>query len=458
MATTPDPHVSEADAFTLQLERDPGLRATIVAVAIFDRSPDWDRLVERVDRATRLVPAFREKLVATPLGLAPPRWVPDPDFDLTWHLRRMRLQDGGDLPELLDLARTVGMDAFDHDRPLWEFTLVEGLARGRAALVLKVHHALTDGIGGVEIAAHVVDLEREGSDLGPMPPVPSSRRSLPLEPLVEALGHDLRRVADLGTDLARGLPGRAVDAIRDPVGTASAAVDEARSVLRMVRPIVDTRSPIMRDRRLQRHFSMLDIGFEELHDAAATVGATVNDAFVAAIAGGMRRYHEQHGATVAELRVMMPISFRRSGDGPGGNRVTLVRFEIPVHIFDPAERMRAIHDICAEQRREPALGHSEAIAGVLNRLPVGVTGGMLRHVDLLASNVPGFDLAAYVAGAELEGFYPFGATLGSAVNITLMSYRGTCNVGVNADTGAVPDPDVFVASLRDGFDEVLAVG
>jgi len=88
-----------------------------VAIACFDRSPDWERLVERMERATRLVPTFREKLERTPFGLATPRWVPDPDFDLSWHLRRVRLPVGGDLPELLDLARIAHMAAFDHDRP-----------------------------------------------------------------------------------------------------------------------------------------------------------------------------------------------------------------------------------------------------------------------------------------------------------------------------------------------------
>jgi hypothetical protein len=146
-------HVSSTDAFTLQLERDPALRATIVAVATFDRSPDWERFVERMERATRIVPTFRQKLVASPLRLATPRWVPDDEFDLSWHLRRVRLPEGGGLPELLDLARQSAMGAFDRDRPLWEFTMVEGLPGGTAALILKVHHALTDGIGGVQIAA-----------------------------------------------------------------------------------------------------------------------------------------------------------------------------------------------------------------------------------------------------------------------------------------------------------------
>lgn len=458
MANFLNQHVSESDAFTLQLERDPGLRATIVAIALLDRSPDWTRLVERINRATRLVPTFREKLVSSPLRLAPPRWVPDPDFDLSWHLRRVRLPDGGDLPELLDLARTAGMDAFDHDRPLWEFTLVEGMADGRAALVLKVHHALTDGIGGVQIAAHVVDLDPEGPELGPMPPAPRPNRSVPLGDVVEALGYDLRRAADLGRDAIVGAPGAALGAVKDPLGTASGMIDEVRSAWHLVRPITFTRSPTMRERGLQRHFEMIDVPLRDLRMAGAAIGGSLNDAFVAAIAGGMRLYHQEHTACVNELRVTMPISVRGEGHDEAGNHISLVRFDLPVGVTDPVHRMELIHEICQQQRHEPAINHSDLLAALLNLLPVGVTAGMLRHVDLLASNVPGFDLPVYVAGAKLQGFYPFGATLGSAANVTLMSYDGTCNIGVNTDSSAVPDPGAFAACLREGIAEVVAVG
>jgi WS/DGAT/MGAT family acyltransferase len=451
-------HVSETDAFTLQLERDPGLRATIVAVASFDRPPEWDRLVARVDRATRLVPTFRQRLVSSPLRLATPRFVDDPDLDLAWHLRRVRVPEGAGQEAVLELARTAGMAAFDPARPLWEFTLVEGLADGTAALVLKVHHALTDGIGGVQIAAHVVDLDRAG---GPLEPIDAPDRPVPPTPsgissAAEAIGHDVRRLAGLVGSAARAVPGAVAGSVRDPIGAATGLLAEARSVGRMVRPVTDTRSPVMRDRSLVRHFERFDVPTADLKAAAARIGGTLNDAFVGGIAGGLRRYHEHHGEPVDELRVTMPISVRTDADDVGGNHVTLVRFDLPVGIEHPQERMWRIHEICRAQRDEPAIARSEAIAGVLNLLPVAVTGGMLRHVDLLASNVPGIPVEAYVAGARLEGFHAFGATLGSALNITLMSYRDTCCIGLNVDVAAVPDPSVLVACLRAGFDELHA--
>ena len=163
---THDAHLRQSDAFAWNMERDPLLRSTIVAVATFDQVPDWERLVDRLERATRLSPNFRRRLVPSPLKLAPPRFLFDPDFELGWHVRRLSAPAPHTLDTVLDFARTAGMAAFDPARPLWECTLIDGLVDGRAALVLKVHHSLTDGIGGIQIAQHIVDLQAEPADLG----------------------------------------------------------------------------------------------------------------------------------------------------------------------------------------------------------------------------------------------------------------------------------------------------
>lgn len=441
----------------MQLERDPLLRSTIVAVAVLDSAPDWDTLVERLDRATRLTPTFREKLVPTPLGLAPPRWTLDPDFDLTWHVRRARAPLPGDLRSVLDFARNAGMSAFDHDRPLWEFTLFEGLEDGGAALVMKVHHSLTDGIGGIQLAAHVVDLQRAPTDLGPMPPAPVARRRGAADELVDAVMFDLRRALGLGGEVARRLPGTVIRVLRNPVQAASETVSTVRSIARFVKPVTATLSPLMTERRLQWHYDVLEVPLDRLKLASRTVGGTINDGFIGGVTGGLRRYHERHGAHVDVLRLTMPISIRTEDDLEGGNKLTLARFEVPVGIENPATRMLEIDDLCSALREERAIPHSNTIAGVLNLLPIAVTGGMLKHIDFLASNVPGFDAEVFVGGAMLNAFYAFGPTLGSASNVTLMSYRGTCYMGVNTDAGAVSDPEVFLECLREGFDEVLAL-
>ena len=194
---------------------------------------------------------------------------------------------------------------------------------------------------------------------------------------------------------------------------------------------------------------------DDLAAAAHRVDATLNDAFLAGIAGGMRRYHERHrrgGRPPAGDHARQRPHRRRTA--PAGNRVTLERFDLPVGVADPARRMAQISRTCRALRHDPAIPYADAIAGALNLLPVDVTAGMLKHVDLLASNVPGFGQEVYIGGALLESFHVFGATLGSAANVTLMSYNGTCHIGVNTDAGAVQDPVAFCDSLRDGFAEV----
>jgi diacylglycerol O-acyltransferase / wax synthase len=129
-----------------------------------------------------------------------------------------------------------------------------------------------------------------------------------------------------------------------------------------------------------------------------------------------------------------------------------------VGIADPSKRMAETRRRCESVKTDRSLPFTNAIAGTLNLLPRAYIGGMLKHVDFLASNVPGIRVPLYLAGAKVDRFYGFGPTIGAALNITLMSYAGTCCVGINVDTGAVPDPDVLVDCLQSGFDEVLAVG
>lgn len=449
-------HVRDTDAFTLRMERDPLLRSTIVALAVFDRSPVWDHLVDRLERATRLVPSFRSRLVPSPLHLAPPRWVLDPDFDLIWHLRRMECAPHQTVDEVVARAQVAATTAFDPARPLWRFTLFDGLADGRSALLMKVHHALTDGIGGIELAAHVVDLTREPHDLGPLPPTPPlSRHSLGTD-LTEAAGFVARRWGGMAASMAGSLPGQLARTARTPMGVLTDTAATFGSVARFVEPVTSTMSPVMTARSLRRHFARLDLDLDRLRSAAATHEATLNDAFVAGVAGGLRRYHQRHHAEIDTLRLTLPISLREEGEPVGGNRVTLARILLPIGIADPVERMASIGATVRATRKEPALRHSEAIASALNLLPAGVTGRMLKQVDLVATNVPGFLEPVYVGGALVEAFYPFAPTIGTAANIGLLSYRHTGHVGAAIDAAAVVDPEVFVGCLVEGFDEVAA--
>jgi len=157
--TPEDAYMRDSDAFSWYMEDDPLLRSTIVSVVVLDGAPNASRLIERAERATRISPGFRHKVVQAPLRLANPRWAVDPDFNLAYHVRHIAAPAPGTLAQVFEYACQTGMAGFDRQRPLWEFTLVDGLDGGRSALIMKLHHALTDGIGGMEMAKYLFDLE-----------------------------------------------------------------------------------------------------------------------------------------------------------------------------------------------------------------------------------------------------------------------------------------------------------
>ena len=452
-----DVHLSNTDSFTVHQEQDPLFRSTIVAIVLLDRTPDWERLCAAIDRATRLEPNFRRRLIPGNGPLVPARWVDDPAFDLSWHLRRVAVPAPHDVATVLDFARIAGMTAFDPIRPRWEFTIMEGMHDGGAALVMKVHHALTDGIGGIQLAMHVVDLDRKGSKRRHIPMPPAGPSDDLVERASDAVTYDLRRLGDAAAGVVRAVPGVVADWARHPFGFWGEVGRGVASVGRVVRPNTTTLSPVMTHRRLGWRYQTLVVPLEPLKSVAKMAGGTVNDGFLAGLAGGLALYHRRHGAGIEELRVTMPISTRTDGDGPGGNHITLMRFPVPLGDHDPVSRMMEIDRTCTELRHEPAIGWTQAIAGVLNLLPTGVASGMLKHVDVLASNVPGFDAPVFIAGARAEEFFAFGPTLGASANITLMSYRGQCFMGVTTDTGAVPDPGMFLECLAEGFAELLSI-
>jgi WS/DGAT/MGAT family acyltransferase len=445
------------DALAWSMEHDPCLRSTIVAIAWLDSRPDVDVVGARLERATRLVPRFRQRPVPSPAGLSTPQWVDCP-FDLSLHFRTLEAPAPYSPATVVEFARNEAMTGFDPCRPLWAMTLIEGLEGDRAALVMKVHHSLTDGIGGMQLALLVFETTPETGPIDEVPvpataPVPSG-----VGLVRGALGHTVGRLVDgARTGIAEVVPAvRTV--VRHPVRSALDVVATASSVGRFVAPVSATMSPIMTGRSLDRHLDLFEVGKADLKRAGAAVGSTLNDAFVASVTGGLRRYHELHGAPVDELRVTMPISLRRPGDPTGGNRITLERFAVPVGEADPGARVRVTGWRCRTARYEEALPLTDVVAGFLNLLPSGVIGSMLKHVDFVASDVPGVSVPIYLAGAAVTGYYAFGPTTGAAVNVTLVTYQGTCCVGCTIDTAAVPDPEKLTACLRDGFDEVLALG
>ncbi len=445
-----------SDAFTWAMESDPRLRSTVVTVVLLDRSPDWDEVRERFDSISRKLPMFRQRVVESPPP-APPRWEYDSDFDLDYHMRRAAASGPGTLDEVLEMARLAEMQGFDRARALWETTLIDGLENGGAALICKFHHALTDGVGGIQIAMNLFNLSAAVYTHEPLPPAPEVPKPSRLSGYRDTWRYDSGLLGNAVTGAAKWAPRLVYDSVRQPIATARSAAATAASVYRMVRPINRPGSPLAKERGLIRRLGVHEVPRQQLREAAHRCGGALNDAFVAGVAGGLRRYHEKHGVTVGDLHLTMPISLRTETDEMGGNRITLMRFDVPVGEADPAQRIAAIHERVKAVREERSLPYTQLIAGVLNLMPRWYIGSVLRHVDFLASDVPGVPVPVFLGGAAVRAQYAFGPTIGAAVNVTLLTYVDTCALGIDLDTAAIPDYDVFQESLVAGFDEVLAL-
>ena len=448
------------------VEKDPILRSTIVAVAIFDGTPDFDRLRDRIDRATSFIPRLRQRVLSPPFRLGPPRWSVEQTFDLDFHLRRMRLPEPGTERALLDVLQPIATAGFDRARPLWEFTLIEGLTGAdgveRSAFAMKVHHSVTDGIGGMALLAQLVDLTPDPSErLADAPPSPAPESMTASALVRDSLVHSSRRMLGVTRRIPQTVAGAALTTLRDPIGSGLGLVRTATSIGRALAPASVPMSPVMRSRGLGRRLDFFDLSLDDIRRAGKATEGSVNDVFLASVVGGLNRYHERHGDCPDALRMTLPISLRREGDDAAGNHFAPARFSVPITVADPRERVRVISSLVLQQRAEPFLQLTGPLAGILNRLPTTTTtalfGGMLKCCDFVATNVPGAPVPVFAGGARVDRLYAFAPPAGAAVNVSLISHCDTCCIGLVIDTTAVPDADVLVECIREGFDELLSL-
>ena len=452
--------MNDLEAVMWRAERHPQLSSTIVALELLDTAPDWERLRAAHEWGADLVPRFRQRVVEPLIGaVGPPGWAPDPAFDLDYHLRRTGLPAPGGHAQLLELVQAFAQSPLDRSRPLWEALLVEGLAGGRSAYVLKSHHSLSDGIAGIQLIGGIHSRMRA-----------PTREDVRIE-LQSAVG--ARRAIGLTLDEladgARGLPGVARGALA-PLRrlaahprSSAAAGQRFLGSLRRVSSAPGTPSELLRPRTGRTwRFRTLEASLGELKAAGRAVGGSLNDAYLAALLGGLARYHDRFGAEVVDLPVAVPVSLRRPDDPQGGNRFTAVQIAGPATIADPLERMAAIRALILAARGEPALDLAGLAAPVLSRLPADIAilarSRVGAQADLSASNFPGIREDVYIAGARVERFFAFGPLPGSAVMATLVSHGGVCCITLNCDGEAIREPDTLVECLGDAFDEVLAVG
>jgi WS/DGAT/MGAT family acyltransferase len=451
--------MSDADALMWAIEKDPMLRSTITTVIVLDGVVGRDDLWHTLERVSRSVPRLRQRVRSNPLSLAPPRWEVDPNFDLGYHLRFARVPGEGTMTDLLSMAQPLAMQGFDRARPLWECTVAEGLDADRTALVLKIHHSITDGVGGVRLMLELFDFEPDAAP-PPMPEEPPVHVMNQMERFTDALQHQTRRQLGIAKRLAGSGLSSVGDAVADPVGTYGSTAELLASVGRIMRPVSSPLSPIMTGRSLSNHFEVVTLPLDLAKKAGKSIGGTLNDTFVSGLALGLRRYHAEHGVEVDALRMGMPINIRTGDEGDvAGNAFVPARFEIPTRHDDPLELMRSIRERMLAARDEPANQLVELLSNLLNRLPTTVVtqifGTMMKGLDFQASNVPGAPVPMYLLGHPVHALVPFGPLAGAASNVTLLSYQNDLNIGINVDPAAVPDTRRYVDCLRAGYDEIL---
>lgn len=445
--------MSASDALLWTMGRDPALRSTITAVALFDRSPQWEHLVARVEDLVASVPQLRSTVAPAPASVASLQWVEDPSFELGHHLRRIRAPRPATLRTVLDLAQQMAIPAFDPAIPPWEVTLVGGLEGGGAALVVKVHHAVVDGVGGISLVELLLDEQRPGRRRAP---TPSPGR----DPSAMHIAHV---PATLASTFGRSLQvaSAAFRAAIHPDESLRVAAAAALSAARLLMPASKPLSPLLRGRGIHRRFEVLDFSYEQLSQAAAASGGTVNDLFVAAVLDGLRRYHDGHGSPVARLRMTMPVSIRHDTDPVTGNRFVPVRFVLPTVAGDAAVRVRGVHEIAGEWKHAPGLELTSRLGGALSLLPRALAtaafAAMLKGTDFVATNVAGPRTESFLAGARLDRLYAFAPTSGAALNVALVSVVERACVGIAIDTASISDSEVLLGCLEAAFDELLQV-
>ena len=456
------PALDAFETLMWRLDTYPNLRSAVVGIELLDRAPDRARMLAAHAWGVRAVPRLRQKLVDVPLGT--PEWVNDVRFDLASHLDFITLPAPGSQRQLLDVAQNFAMEPFDRDRPLWSARVVLGLEGGRAAYILKLHHAMSDGIGIVQLMSFMHSRKREPSAERELAPTVVDAGDGGVS-VVDAARRQLRReIAKLPSRVGQG-----VAALRDWIRPAddqtsrlSRIARYAASLRRALAPYMAPPSPLLAQRTFEWRFEAMEVPLAPFKAAAKACGASLNDAFVAGMLGGFARYHAHFGITHDELPIGIPISVRAAGDTGGGNKFAPGQLAGMLGAAPPQERMRHIGEQVARLRDEPALLAPFAIMPLLARLPTSAVakamGPKMAANDLQMSNVPGIRDEVYMAGAKITHLFPYAPLPGVAAMIALLTHGERCCIGLNLDAGAITEPEVLMRALHESFDEIIALG
>ena len=435
-------------------------------IQVFEgRPPSFIDFRDGIEARLHVVPRFRQKLRLAPGSVARPLWVDDADFSVKYHVRRAALPPPGDETELATLVSRVMEQQLDRRRPLWEAWLVEGMADGHWATILKGHHALTDGIGGANIMAAFLDLQ-------PEPAAPSAEDWHPdPEPTT--------RQQVIGTlmgiwDAPRHRMGIYADAVRHPVATAVRLSEIGRGLGLIFGAASPPPSVLTGRLGPHRDYRAATVSLADVGVVRHALGGTVNDVVLTISASGVRALLQAAGEPLdgRSVRTMVPVSVRPADVHDAANLASAVYPSLPVWMEDPVERLAEVRRQMDKLKRSPERAAGEALVAALGQAPpvIGaLIGRALTHhslgMETVVTNLPGPQFPLYSFGCKMVASYPYVPVSGrTRVGIAVFSYLGSLHFGVSADADAGVQLEVLCQGIEDGMvslvkaAEVVAAG
>ncbi len=436
-------------------EQHPVQSSTSTVIIDLDRAPDWKRFVAATEWGTGLVRRLRQRIVDPVVPTAAPTWADDPTFDLAYHLRREQVSSR---EEMLSQAAQIALRPFDRSRPLWEGVLFEGLGGDEgadgAAYVLKIHHALADPLGTVQLLSMLQSGKRAHTARKPAAKdVAAPANADPVDLAVSGLRTDVATLPDAALATVRRLR----QAATRPQAVLASTLRYGASVRRLLSQAAPPSPELSPRTGRMWSFLTLDAPLEQLRAVARQGGGTLDDAAVALVPGGLRRDHERRDGSVREIPVGVRVALARADDL--GNRFAGAIIAGPLEIEDPVDRVAAVRGEVLSLHTERALEVLDAAAPLLNRMPAFVGAGALRTAavpDAFVLTLPGPPRKRYMAGAEVQGMYVLGPLPGAALTVCLVTCGDTACIGVNVDASAVADVGELAECLAEGVDEMVS--
>ncbi len=454
--------LSGLDSSFLHLEND-ATHMHVAACAVFEgRPPSYEDLLLVISERLHLIPRYRQRLAHVPLDQGRPVWVDDPHFHVGYHVRHTALpRPGGEL-QLRRLAGRVFSHALDRSRPLWEVWLVEGVDENHFALLTKTHHALVDGVSGVDIATVLFDASPD-----PLPVAAPAQAwdARPLPTSSQLLAEALIERANVPKELVRGVKAtiRTPWQVAGKLGEALYGLGALTSAGLKMAPETPFNVRIGPHRR----FTWVTAELEEFKAIRRALGGTVNDVVLTAVAGALGRYMRLHGHDTENvvLRVMVPISVRAEIEhGALGNRVSAMWVPLPVGLSDPVETFTEICEATAELKESGQALGAQVLTGLSGFAPSTIIHQAARlqaHqrlFNLVVTNVPGPQRPLYLLGRELRAIHPMvPLAQNTALGIAILSYNGELHFGLVSDYDALADLEAVADELRASLEELSAV-